>query len=121
MTHRNCVVISLHTHTHACSLSHLVSHVDAAAAQAVDVFLTFVHEAADQPVVAEDDAGHLGDVLVTLVLADVATVIHQAGHQVAPTPLLLVTLLYLHAVNVKVTGQTQRHKGKYFLIMRHNL
>ena len=60
--------------------AHLVSHIDAAAAQAVDVFFTFVHEATDQSVVAEDDAGHLGDVLVTLVLADVATVIHQAGH-----------------------------------------
>lgn len=72
-----------------------MSDVDAAAAQAVDVFFTFVHEAADQSVVAEDDAGHLGDVLVTLVLADVATVIHQAGHQVAPPSLLLVTFLYL--------------------------
>lgn len=79
------------------STSHLVSNVDAAAVQVVDVFFTFVHEAADQPVVAEDDAGHLGDVLVALVLADVATVIHQTGHQVAPPPLLVVALLYLQA------------------------
>lgn len=53
-----------------------MSYVDAAAAQVVDVFFTFVHEAADQSVVTEDDAGHFGDVLVALVLADVATVIH---------------------------------------------
>lgn len=58
------------------SHTHLVSYVDAAAAQVVDVFFTFVHEAADQSVVTEDDAGHFGDVLVALVLADVATVIH---------------------------------------------
>lgn len=77
--------------------SYLVSHVDAATVQDVDVLFTFVHEATDQPVVAEDDAGHLGDVLVALVLADVATVIHQAGHQVAPPPLLVVALLYLRA------------------------
>lgn len=73
--------------------------VDAAAVQAVDVVSAFVHEAADQPVVAEDDAGHLGDVLVTLALADVATVIHEAGHQVAPPSLHLVTLLYLWVSN----------------------
>lgn len=72
-----------------------MSDVDAAAAQTVDIFFTFVHEAADQSVVAKDDAGHLGDVLVALVLADVATVIHQTGNQVAPPPLLLITLLYL--------------------------
>ena len=70
-----------------------MSHVDAAAVQDVDVVFTFVHEATDETKVAEDDTGHLGDVLVTLVLADVATVIHQAGHQVAPPSLLLVTLL----------------------------
>lgn len=72
-----------------------MSYVDAAAAQVVDVFFTFVHEAADQSEVTEDDAGHFGDVLVALVLADVATVIHEAGHQVAPPSLLLVALLYL--------------------------
>lgn len=77
--------------------SYLVSNVDAAAVPVVDVLFTFVHEAADQSVVAEDDAGHLGDVLVALVLADVAAVIHQAGHQVAPPPLLVVALLYLQA------------------------
>lgn len=82
-----------------------MSHIDAAAAQVIDVLFTFVHEATDQSVVAEDDAGHFGDVLVTLVLADVATVIHQAGHQVAPSPLLLVTLLYLKVSNM-ITYQT---------------
>lgn len=75
--------------------SHFVAHVDAAAAQRVDVILAFVHEAADKSVVAENDAGHLHDVLVALVLADVAPVIHQAGDQVAPPPFLLVALLYL--------------------------
>ena len=63
-----------HVHTHA---AHLVSHVDTAAAQAVNIFFAFVHEAADQSVVTEDDTGHLGDVLVALVLADVVAVIHQ--------------------------------------------
>lgn len=72
-----------------------MAHVDAATAQRVDVVLAFVHEATDKSIVAEDDAGHLGDVLVALVLADVTPVIHQAGHQVAPPPFLLVALLYL--------------------------
>ncbi len=44
--------------------------------QFVDVVLALVHEAADQPVIAEDDAGHLGDVLVTLVLGDVGAVLY---------------------------------------------
>lgn len=84
----------------------LVSYVDAAAAQAVDIFFAFVHEATDQPVVAEDDAGHLGDILVTLVLTDVNTVIHQAGHQVAPPSLHLITLLYLKVRNIwQVRGE----------------
>lgn len=79
------------THTHC----HLLSYVDAPAAQAVYILFAFIHEATDESVVAEDDAGDLGDVLVALVLADVASVIHQAGHQVSPPSLLLVTLLYL--------------------------
>lgn len=81
-----------------------MSNIDASTAQAVDVFFTLVHEATDQPVVTEDYTGHLGDVLVTLVLADVATVINQAGHQVAPAPLLLVTLLELKIINMRRTG-----------------
>lgn len=76
--------------------SHLLSCADAAAAQSVDVVATLVHEAADQPVVAEDDAGHLGDVLVALVVADVAAVIHQAGHQVALPQLLRRTFFNLN-------------------------
>lgn len=72
-----------------------MSYIYASTVQVVDVVFTFVHEATDQPIVTEDDASHLCDVLVTLVLADVATVIHQAGHQVAFPPLLLITLLYL--------------------------
>ncbi len=88
------------THTHTHTLSHLVSYVDAAAVQVVDVFFAFVHEAADQSVVAEDDTGHLGDVLVALVLANVAAVIYQAGHQVAPPSLLLIALFYLKVSNM---------------------
>ena len=80
---------------------HLLSGADAATLQRVDVLSTFVHEAADQSEVAEDDTGHLGDVLVALVLADVATVIHQARHQVAPPTLFLVTLLYLMRMKSK--------------------
>lgn len=85
----------------------LVSYIDAAAAQAVDVLFTFVHEATDQPVVAEGDAGHLGDVLVTLVLTDVATVIHQAGHEVAPPTLHLVALFYLMYWKVRGKAHTE--------------
>lgn len=68
---------------------------DAAAAQRVDVVFALVHEAADEPVVAEDDASHLGDVLVALVLADIAAMVHQARDQVAAPPLLLLALLDL--------------------------
>lgn len=68
---------------------------DAATAQRVDVVFALVHEAADESVVAEDNAGHLGDVLVALVLADVAAMVHQAGDQVAPPPLFLIALLDL--------------------------
>ena len=46
--------------------------------QGVDVLTTLVHEAADEAVVAEDDARHLRYVLLAVVLCDVATVIHQA-------------------------------------------
>lgn len=74
---------------------HLVSHVDAATAQVVDIIFAFVHEAADKPVVTEDDTGHLGDVLVALVLTDVVAVIHQTRHQVALPPLHFITFLYL--------------------------
>lgn len=70
------------------AVSHLLSRADAAAAQRVDVITTAVHEAADEPVVAEDDGGHLGDVLLAVVVADVPTVVHQAGHQVALAQLL---------------------------------
>ena len=69
--------------------AHLLSSADAATVQRVDVLAAFVHEAADEPEVAEDYGGHLGDVLVALPLTDVATVIHQAGHQVALALLLL--------------------------------
>lgn len=75
--------------------SHLLSGADAAAVQIVDVAAALLHEAADQPEVAEDDGGHLGDVLVALVVADVATMIHQAGHQVALPRLLRCTFFNL--------------------------
>jgi len=76
-------------------VTHRGPRPQAAAVQCVDGAPAGVREAADQPVVAEHDARHLGDVLVALVVAHVATVIHQAGHQVAPPPLLLAALLYL--------------------------
>lgn len=63
--------------------SHLVSSADATTAQGIDIITAVVHEATDQSVVAEDDTGHLGDVLLALVVTDVAAVIHQARHQVA--------------------------------------
>lgn len=68
--------------------SHLLPHADAAAVQRVDVLAAAVREAADEAEVAEDDAGHLGDVLLAVVVADVAAVVHQAGHQVALAQLL---------------------------------
>ena len=71
--------------------------------QAVDVVATLVHEAADEVVVAEHDAGHLGDVLVALVLTDVSTVIHQTGHQVALPSLFCSTLLDLRATERQST------------------
>lgn len=87
---------------------HLVPGADAAAVQSVDVVAALVHEATDKPVVAEHDGRHLGDVLVALVVADVAAVIHQAGHQVAPPSLLLVALLYLKVSNTwRVRGSAQ--------------
>ena len=82
--------------------SDLLPGADAAAEQGVDVVATVVHEAADELVVAEDDAGHLGHVLPALVLADVATVIHQAGNEVALPQLLPSTFFDLH------TGQEVR-------------
>lgn len=78
---------------------------DAAAAQCVDVVFALVHEAADEPVVTEDDAGHLGDVLVALVLADVAAVVDQAGDQVAPPSLFLLALLDLEMFWVDGRGR----------------
>lgn len=57
--------------------------------QHVDVLTTLVHEPTDEPEVTEDDRGHFGDVLVALPLADVATMIHQTGHKIALTLLLL--------------------------------
>lgn len=90
---------------------HLLSSADAAAAQGVDVFAAVVHEAADQPVIAEDDAGHLGDVLLALVVADVATVIHQAGHQVALPQLLCSTFFNLKEGQNTASGLRTRTQG----------
>lgn len=59
-----------------CSALYLLPRGDAPTAQLVDVLSALVHEAADQPVVAEHYTGHLGDVLVTLVLGDVGAVVH---------------------------------------------
>lgn len=78
-----------------CTWAHLLSSVDASTVQFVDVVLALVHEAADQPVIAEDDAGHLGDVLAALVLGDVGAVFYQTRHQVTLPTLLTRTLLNL--------------------------
>lgn len=76
--------------------SDLLPSVDAATEECVDVFTAVVHEATDEPVIAEDDAGHLGNVLPALVVTDVATVIHQAGHEVTLPHLLSSTFFNLH-------------------------
>lgn len=79
-----------------CLTSDLLPSVDAATEESVDVFTAVVHEATDEPVIAEDDAGHLGNVLPALVVTDVATVIHQAGHEVTLPQLLSSTFFNLH-------------------------
>lgn len=94
--------------------SHLLPSADAATAQRVDVVTAAVHEAADEAVVAEDDAGHLGDVLLAVVVADVAAVVHQAGHQVALAQLLGGTFFNL----AKRAQQTQHH-GKHIIILQN--
>lgn len=91
-----------------CAASHLLSRADAAAAQRVNVVAAAVHEAADEPVVAEDDGGHLGDVLLAVVVADVPTVVHQAGHQVALAQLLGSTFFNL---SEEQRTPTQRTSG----------
>lgn len=88
-----------------CLTSDLVPSVDAATEQRVDVFVAVVHEATDEPIIAEDDAGHLGNVLPALVVTDVATVIHQAGHEVTLPQLLGSTFFNLD------TGQEVRSGG----------
>lgn len=75
---------------------HLLSGADAATFQHVDVIATLAHEAADQPVVTENNGGHLGDVLVALVVGDVATVIYKAGNQVTFPQLLRGTFFNLN-------------------------
>lgn len=100
--------------SHSFSCPHLLPHIDASAVQQVDVLLAFVHESTDESVVTEDDAGHLGDILVTLVLADVATVIHQARYKVAPPSFFVVALLYLQVHwggGVKQSHQGETIKG----------
>lgn len=87
--------------------SHLLPCADAAAAERIDVITAVVHEATDEPVVAEDNACHLGDVLFALVFADVATVIHQAGHDVALPQLLCSTFFNLNTA--KSQGMNSNH------------
>lgn len=72
---------------------YLFSKANAPAFQNVDVIFAVIHEATDEPVVTENDGCHLGDVLVALVLGDVATVIHQAGNQV-PFSKWLISALF---------------------------
>lgn len=97
----------------SCAASHLLPCADAAAAQRVDVVAAAVHEATDEAVVAEDDAGHLCDVLLAVVVADVAAVVHQAGHQVALAQLLGSTLF-----NLAKRGQQTGGQGKLFFAER---
>lgn len=79
-----------------CLISDLLPSVDAATEQSVDVFTAVVHEATDEPVITEDDAGHLGNVLPAFVVTDIATVIHQARHEVTLPQLLGSTFFNLH-------------------------
>lgn len=72
--------------------------------QRVDVVSTLVHEATYEPVVTEDDAGHLGDVLIALVLGDVAAVIYQTGHYVAFTSLFNCAFFNLDREKKNVQG-----------------
>lgn len=74
---------------------YLLSGYDAATVQHVYVLPTFVHEATDESVVAEDDGGHFGDVLVALIVSDVTAVIHQTGHQVTFPKFLCCTFFNL--------------------------
>lgn len=78
-----------------CLTSDLLPSVDAATEESVDVFTAVVHEATDEPVIAKDDAGHLGNILPALVVTDIATVIHQAGHEVTLPQLLSSTFFNL--------------------------
>lgn len=75
--------------------TYFFSNRDASTLQRVDVFSAFVHKSTNQPIVAEDDAGHLSDVLMTLAFSDVATVIDQARHQIAFPSFLIRTLFQL--------------------------
>lgn len=74
---------------------YLFSKPNAPTFQNVDVIFTVIHEATDQTVITENDGCHLGDVLVTLVLSDVASVIHQAGNQVTFSNWFISTLFDL--------------------------
>lgn len=56
---------------------YLFSRSNAATFQEIDVSLAVIHEATDQPIITEDNGCHFSDVLMTLVLGDVASVIHQ--------------------------------------------
>lgn len=89
-----------------------MSYVDAAAAQVIYILSAFIHEATDQSVVAENNAGDLGDVLVALILADVASMIHEAGHQIASPSFLLITLLYLKGKKTKVVSAQHTVSGQ---------
>ena len=91
--------------------AYLLSYIDTAAVHGVDVLFALVHEATDEAVVTEDDAGHLSDVLVALVLADVGPVIHQAGHQEPLPPLLLVALFDLRTAGPNTHVNVTEHRA----------
>lgn len=74
---------------------YLFSRSNAATFQEIDVSFAVVHEATDQAVITEDNGCHFSDVLMALVLSDVASVIHQTWHQEPFTNWFICTLLYL--------------------------
>lgn len=82
---------------------YLFSGSNAATFQEIDVSLAVVHEATDQPIIAEDNGCHFSDVLMALVLSDVASVIHQTRHQEAFTNGFICTLLDLLKENKNIS------------------
>lgn len=56
---------------------YLFSRSNAATFEEIDVSFAVIHEATDQTIITEDNGCHFSDVLMALVLSDVASMIHQ--------------------------------------------